>query len=72
MKDTKWLTSMINMMWKDAIELVISELGKSETYPVGNGLLENGIYKYLYRPSEQHGHNKDKLITLSGVKIRTD
>lgn len=36
---------MINTMWKDAIELVIAELDKSETYPVGNGLLEDGIYK---------------------------
>ena len=49
---------MIDMMRKDAIELIIVELDKSETYRVGNGLLEDGIYKYLYQPSEQNGNKK--------------
>ena len=46
MKNTK--SSMIDMMRKDAIELVIVELDKSETYPTGNG-----------QESEQYG-NKNR------------
>ena len=58
MNDTK--LSIIEMMKKDAIELVIVKLDKSKTYPKGNGLLEDGIYRYLYQPCEQHGDQKEQ------------
>ena len=49
---------MIDMMRKDAIELVIVELDKTETYPKEKLILEDGIYRYLYPPSEQREYKK--------------
>ena len=49
---------MIDMMRKDAIELVIVELDKTETYPKEKLILKDGIYRYLYLPSEQRWGKK--------------
>ena len=63
MKNTK--SSKIEMML---------ELDKFETCQKGSGLLEDGISRDVYQPSEQHGDKKKKgkIITLYGVKILTD
>ena len=54
MNNTK--SSMIDMRPKDAIKLDTAPLDK--TYPEENVLPENGLYRYLYQPGEQHGHQK--------------
>ena len=70
MSNTK--SSMTDMKLKDAFKLDTVELDKSESYPLENVPPEDGLYRYLYQPGEQHGDKKDKLLTLSGVKIHTD
>ena len=54
MNNTK--SSMIDMKPKDAIKLDTAPLGK--TYPEETVLPEDGLYRYLYQPSEQHGDQK--------------
>ena len=66
MNSTKSL--MIDMKRKDAIKLDTVLLDK--IYPEGNVLPDDGLYRYLYQPDEQHGDQKDGPRTLSGVKIR--
>ena len=66
MNNTKLL--MIGMKPKDSIKLDIVVSDKPETYSEENVLLEDGLYKYLYQPVEQHGNQKCRLQTLSGVK----
>ena len=56
MNKTKSL--MISVKPKDAIKLDIIELDKSETYPEEGMLPEDGLYRYLYQPGEQHGERK--------------
>ena len=68
MNNTK--SSMIDMKPKDAIKLDTVPLDK--TYPEETVLPEDGLYRYLYQPDEQHGDQRDKQQTLSGVKIRID
>ena len=48
----KTVTSMIGMKPKDAIELDTVPLDK--TYPKESVLPEEGMYRYLYQPGEQH------------------
>ena len=48
----KTVTSMIGMKPKDAIELDTVPLEK--TYPKESVLPEEGMYRYLYQPGEQH------------------
>ena len=43
---------------KDTIKLDIVDLDKSETYLEQNVLPEDGLYRYLYQPGEQHGDQK--------------
>ena len=45
---------MTDMKLKDAIKLDIVKLDKSETYPEEEVLPEDGLYRYLYQPSEQY------------------
>ena len=54
MNNTK--SSMIGMKSKDAIKLAIVPLHK--TYPEETILPEDGLYRYLYQPGEQHGDQK--------------
>ena len=50
------VSSMIDMKLKNAIKLNIVPLDKK--YPEETVLPENGLYNYLYKPSEQHGDQK--------------
>ena len=54
MNNTK--SSMIDMKPKDAIKLDTVPLDK--TYPEETALPEDGLYRYLYQPGEQHGDEK--------------
>ena len=54
MNNTK--LSMIDMKLKDAIKLDTVPLDKK--YPEETVLPEDGLYRYLYQPSEQHGDQK--------------
>ena len=47
---------MIGMKPKDAIKLDTVPLDK--TYPKETVLPEDGLYRYLYQPGEQHGDQK--------------
>ena len=47
------VSSMIGMKPKDAIKLDTVPLNK--TYPKETVLLEDGLYRYLNQPGEQHG-----------------
>ena len=49
-------SSMISMNSEDPVRLDIVTL--DETYPEENELPEDGLYRYLYSPSEQHGDQK--------------
>ena len=55
-------SSMIGMKPKDAIKLDTVPLSK--TYPKETVLLENGIYRYLYQPCEQHRDQKRRATDL--------
>ena len=50
------VSSIIGMKPKDAIKLDIVPLDK--TYPKETVLSEDGLYRYLYQPGEQHGDQK--------------
>ena len=50
------VSSMIGMRPKDAIKLDTVPLDK--TYPKETVLPEDGLYRYLYQPGEQHGNQK--------------
>ena len=50
------VSSMIGMKPKDAIKLDTVPLDK--TYPKETVLPEDGLYRYLYQPCEQHGDQK--------------
>ena len=63
MNNTK--SSMIDMKPKDVIKLETVPL--DETYPEETVLTEDGLYRYLYQSGEQHGDQKNRQQTLSGV-----
>ena len=50
------ISSMIGMNPKDAIKLDTVPLDK--TYLKETVLPEDGLYRYLYQPGEQHGDQK--------------
>ena len=54
MNNTKSL--MTDMKPKDAVKLDTVKLDK--TYPKEDVLPEDGLYRYLYQPGEQHGDQK--------------
>lgn len=58
---------MTNMKPKNAIKLDTFKLDK--TYSGENALAQDGLYRYLYQPAEQHEGQKNKLQTFSGIKI---
>ena len=60
MNNTKSL--MIDMKPKDAIKLDTVPLGKK--YPEETVPPEDGLYRYLYQPSEQHGDQKRRATDL--------
>ena len=47
-------TEMTGMKPKDVIKLDEVPLVKQEVYPEENKLLEDGLYRYLLQPSEEH------------------
>ena len=47
-------TEMIGMKPKDAIELKEVSLVKQKNYPPEEKLPEDGLYRYLLQPSEEH------------------
>ena len=56
------VSSMIGMKPKDAIKLDTVPLDK--TYPKKTLLPEDGLYRYLYQPGEQHGDQKRRATDL--------
>ena len=52
-KRNNTVSSMIGMKPKYAIKLDTIPL--DNTYPKETVLLEDGLYRYLYQPGEQHG-----------------
>ena len=56
------VSSMIGMKAKDAIKLDAVPLNK--TYPEETVLSEDGLYRYLYQPGEQHGDQKRRATDL--------
>ena len=49
---------MIDKNPKDAIKLDLVVLDKSQTYSEEKMLTEDGLYRYLYQPAEQHEGQK--------------
>ena len=62
------VSSMIGMKPSDAIKLDI--VPPDKTCSEETVLPEDGLYRYLYQPSEQHGDQKDGQHILFGAKIR--
>ena len=60
------VSSMITMKPKDAIKLDTVPLNK--TYPEETVLPEDGLYRYLYQPAKQHGHQKRRATDLIWIK----
>ena len=56
------VSPMIGIKPKDAIKLDTVPLDK--TYPEETVLPEDGLYKYLYQPGEQHGDQKRRATDL--------
>ena len=56
------VSSMIGMKPKDAIKLDNVPLDKK--YPEETVLLDDGLYRYLYQPGEQHGDQKRRATDL--------
>ena len=56
------VSSMIGMKPKDAIKLDTVPLDKK--YPKETVLPEDGLYRYLYQPGEQHGDQKRRATDL--------
>ena len=52
----KTVSPMIGIKPKDVIKLDTVSLDKK--YPEETVLPENGLYRYLYQPGEQHGNQK--------------
>ena len=58
---------MIDMKPKVAIKLDTVPLNKK--YPEETVLPEDGLYRYLYRPGEQHEYQKRRATDLSWSKF---
>ena len=56
------VSPMIDMKPKDAIKLDTVPLDKK--YPEETILTEDGLYRYLYQPGEQHGNQKRRATDL--------
>lgn len=54
MNNTKSL--LTGMKPRDAIKLGIVKLDKSDKHPKENVLLEDGLYRHLDEPEDQHGN----------------
>ena len=56
------VSSMIGMRPKDAIKL--DTVPRDKTYPKETPIPEDGLYRYLYQPGEQHGDQKRRATDL--------
>ena len=65
-------TQMIGMKLKDAIKLNQVPLVNSENYPPGNTLPENGLYRYLLQPEEEHDDQRKRAMDPYGLRRLTD
>ena len=63
------VSSMISMKPKDTIKADTVPLDK--TYPEETVLPEDGLYRYLYQPGEQHGDQKRRATDLIWSKNST-
>ena len=61
-KINNMVSSMIGMKPKDTIKLDNIPLDKK--YPEETVLPEDGLYRYLYQPGEQHGDQKRRATDL--------
>ena len=68
MNNTKSLMTDVNP--KDAIKLATVKLDK--TYPEENMVSEDGLYRYLYQPGEQHGYQKRRATDFIWSKLLID
>ena len=57
---------MTDMKPKDAIKLDTLPLDK--TYPEETVLAEDGLYRYLYQPGQQHGDQKRQATDFVWIK----
>ena len=60
------VSSLIGMKLKDAIKLDTVPLNKA--YPEETALPDDGSYRYLYQPEEQHRHQKRRTTDLIWIK----
>ena len=67
-------TEMIGMKPKDAIKLDEVPLVKRETYPPEDTLPEDGLYRYLLHPGEEHDDQRcramDRIWSKGTYRLR--
>ena len=67
-------TEMIKMKPKDAIELDEIPVVKREAYPPEDKLPEDGLYRYLLQPSEEHDDHRhratDRIWSKEAYRLR--
>ena len=58
---------------RDAVKLEKVKLVKSEDYPPEEGLPDDGLYRYLLQPGEEHGHQRksaaDRISSKNTYRI---
>ena len=67
-------TQMTGMKLKDAIKLNQVSLVNRENYPPENTLLEDGLYRYLLQPGEEHDDQRkramDRIWSKKSYRLR--
>ena len=67
-------TEMIGMKWKDAIKLKEVSLVTRESYPPEEVFPEDGLYRYLLKPSEEHDDQRrratDRIWSKASYRLR--
>ena len=67
-------TEMIGMKPKDAIKLKEAPLVSEESYPPEEVLPEDGLYRYLLQPSEEHNDQRhratDRIWSKASYRLR--
>ena len=65
---------MIGMNPKDAVELKEVPLVKQENYPEEDKLPEDGLYRYLLQPGEEHDDQRcratDRMWSMGTYRLR--
>ena len=65
-------TEMIGMKPKDEIKLKEVHLITQESYPPENTLPEDGLYRYLLQPSEEHNDQQCRQLIGYGLRELMD